>query len=68
MTDTCDRTGKHRHPTPQAAAAVSDATARRGGPKSRIYRCDHCAGWHLSAHTGRQNRLLKAAKRQAREW
>lgn len=63
MTDTCPRTGKVRHPTPQAAAAVSGATAGRGGPKSRIYRCDHCHGRHLSAHNGRKARMLKAARR-----
>lgn len=56
--------GKHRFDSPgQANAVLRSMTHRRGAKGDRgIFRCPHCAGWHLT-----QLRRTQAAKRWKQE-
>lgn len=56
----CKATGKHRFADRLSAlmrlAAIQskDSSLRKGGSKieNRVYRCEHCHGWHLTKKKG----------------
>jgi hypothetical protein len=43
-----DCASKRRYESPQEAQKNSKAARRKRDARLRVYRCPHCAGWHLT--------------------
>jgi transcription elongation factor Elf1 len=56
----CPESGKHRHASAEAAKRELRKVSDKG--LQQIYRCPHCASWHISH--GRVTQKAKALKRR----
>jgi hypothetical protein len=59
----CERTGNQRYDSGHAAQIdIRGIKRRAGGFNPQAYRCEHCSGWHITAHS-REKRLLKMQRK-----